>query len=196
MFLDRTKDKLRDWFRRNADTAKGRAWLFVFAFTEASFFLIPPDIFLIAILVVAPARWLFYSLFTTFASTLGGLFGYVIGFYLFDLIGQPIIDAYGLSGEMLKVGLWFEEYGALVVFISAFTPIPYKVFTIAAGFFSFSLIQFLLASLVGRGARYLLVGYIMRHYGERAGKLVYKYFNYIVLLLAVVVFALIIIYGV
>lgn len=94
---------------------------------------------------------------TTVASVAGGLFGYLIGKFLFGTVAGPIIEFYDAGSAFNRARTWFEIYGIWVVFIAGFTPIPYKIFTISAGLIGMSLVPFLLASLVGRGARFFLV---------------------------------------
>ena len=172
-----TKDRIRDWTSRHAGGFKAKVALVLVAFSEASFFLVPPDVVLIAILVIVPVRWLYYASLTTVASVLGGILGYVLGFFFFEAIGQWIITTYNLTEEMSQVGLLFSNNAFLAIFISAFTPIPYKVFTITAGFFRINFLIFLLASLFGRGLRFFLVGYLMNRFGPALGRTMYKYFN-------------------
>ena len=94
---------------------------------------------------------------TTVASVAGGLFGYLIGKFLFGTVAGPIIEFYDAGSAFNRARTWFEIYGIWVVFIAGFPPIPYKIFTISAGLIGMSLVPFLLASLVGRGARFFLV---------------------------------------
>lgn len=171
------KDRIRDWTSRNAGSFKAKVVLFLVSFSESSFFLVPPDVVLIAILVVLPARWFYYASLTTIASVLGGILGYVLGFFFFEVVGELIISTYGLEEEMTQVGLLFDQNAFLAIFISAFTPIPYKVFTIAAGFFQINFLVFVVASVFGRGLRFFIVGYLMSRFGPSVGRLMYKYFN-------------------
>lgn len=180
-----TKDRIRDWTSRHASGFKAKVVLALVAFSEASFFLVPPDVVLIAILVIVPARWFYYASLTTVASVLGGMFGYVLGFFFFEAIGQWIITTYHLAEEMSQVSLLFGNNAFLAIFISAFTPIPYKVFTITAGFFKINFLVFILASLLGRGLRFFFVGYLMNRFGPALGRTMYKYFNLFALGIAI-----------
>ncbi len=186
-----SRDYLHLWLKNQA-TRKEASWVLgVISFTESSFFLIPPDFFLISILLADNKRWWHYTLITIVGSVLGGIFGYLIGLLFFDTVGVWVIETYNLTTEVQLVGQKFNDNAMWAIFVSAFTPIPYKVFTISAGFFKVNLFIFVLMSSLGRGLRFLIIGYIMRLYGPMAGKLMYKYFNGISLFLALVILTLV-----
>lgn len=187
MSLFSTKDKLKEWFRKNAESKHAKWYLSLISFTESSFFPIPPDPFLIAVLMVKREKWLKYSALVAFFSVLGGVFGYLIGLLFFELIGQPLIDVYKLQDSFDKVTNLFRDNTFSTTFIAAFTPIPYKIFTIAAGFSKVNIIPFVLASILGRGIRFFIIGYIMKVFGEKIGKLVFKYFNLIGILSVILI---------
>jgi membrane protein YqaA with SNARE-associated domain len=105
------------------------------SFAESSFFPIPPDFFIFPLVVKKPERWLRISIIVTIFSVLGGVVGYFIGFYFYEFAGKPLVSFYGLQDEMNTVGGLFNKNAFLAIFTAAFTPIPYKVFTIAGGFF-------------------------------------------------------------
>ena len=190
-FLQKTRDSLLDWVDNKAQGKAAKVWLVVFSFTEASFFLIPPDVFLLAILINNGTRWIYYSLITTIASVAGGVFGYFLGFFFFDLIGQFIINAYNLQDYVIKVSEMFSQNAFWTIFISAFTPIPFKVFTLSAGFFKINFWVFLGASLIGRGMRFFVVGYIVKLFGKRMAQNAFKYFNWLLLACVLIVLLLI-----
>lgn len=190
--LNDYRDGLRDWVLRNSRGAKAKWTLFLVSFSESSFFLIPPDVVLLAILVTAPQRYLYYASLTTIASVLGGIFGYFIGFFFFETIGQWLIDLYYLEEQMVYVGELYSNNAFWAIFISAFTPIPYKVFTISAGFFRLDLIIFIIASILGRGLRFFMVGIFMNYFGPGVGRMLYRYFNYFALLFGILFIILII----
>ena len=103
-----------------------------------------------------------FAIITTFASIVGGIAGYFLGYLAFDVWLAPLIERWG-DGHKLDVAMdWFAQYGVWVVFIAGFSPIPYKVFTISAGVLNMAFFPFLLASAVGRGARFFLVAGLMR----------------------------------
>ncbi|MFH0846288.1 MAG: VTT domain-containing protein [Patescibacteria group bacterium] len=191
--LYKTKLKISDWSQNHSHGRNAKLWLAIFSFTEASFFVIPPDVFLLAILINNGSRWIYYSSITTIASVLGGMLGYTFGFFFFDFIGQFLINTYHLQSQMAMVSDLFIDNAFWAVFVSAFTPIPYKVFTISAGFFKINIITFFLASLIGRGLRFFIVGYIVKLFGKHMAHYAFKYFNYLTLLiLALILWFLII----
>ncbi len=177
--LYKTKTKIRDWSVEHVHGTRAKFWLALLSFSEASFFLIPPDVLLVAILAVNAQRWVLYASLTAIFSILGGIFGYFIGITFFDLIGQHLIDLYHLNDEMLVVAEKFNENAFLTILISAFTPIPFKLFTISAGFFKINFLHFLGASLLGRGARFFMVGFAMKKYGKKMTNYIFKYFDFI-----------------
>jgi len=184
--MTKLKIKLRDWMVRNADSPHAKWWLLFISFAEASFFPIPPDFLLIAILGSRQKhRWAYYSFIVTVGSVLGGMFGFVIGFLLFDSIGQFIISVYSLEHYMEVVQDLFAENAFWAIFIAGFTPIPYKIFTISAGFFGVNFLIFIIASAVSRLLRFFAVGYIIKVFGDDMSKFAFKYFNILTLLFAI-----------
>ena len=191
-FLNQTKDKWRDFVVHHSSKDNASWWLALISFAESSFFPIPPDLFLSAILVANKGeRWFRLALITTIASVLGGLFGYLIGYFFFSLIGAPLISFYHAQEAFNHVGQLFSDNAFLAIFLAGFTPIPYKVFTIAAGFFSINLLVFVIASVVGRGMRFFIVAYLFKVFGELIGKLVYRYFNIAAIIFAVLLVILV-----
>lgn len=141
-------------------------YLGVLSFAESSFFPIPPDVMLAPMALAQPRRAWSFALLTTLTSVLGGLFGYLIGLFLFELIA-PWLHQVGYWDSYLQARTWFDEWGFWAIFIAGFSPIPYKVFTIAAGAITMALPPFILASIIGRGARFFLVAAFMRWGGAR-----------------------------
>jgi len=191
--LHKVKVRLREWATRHADGPHAKGWLMVLSFAEASFFPIPPDIFLAAVITAQKdKKWLYYSVITTLASVAGGAFGYFIGIWFFDSIGQFLISFYGLEDSIYKVKDFFVDNAFWAIFISGFSPIPYKVFTISAGFFNINFIIFITASAISRLLRFLPVGYIVNVFGEEIGKFVFRYFNVLTVLIAISIVLLIV----
>lgn len=166
-----------DWVLGWADSPYGSTALFILAFVEASFFLIPPDVLLIALCVGRPRRSLFFAGLCTGGSVLGGIFGYMIGFQLFELIGQPIIEFYDAGEAFRRVGDLYAANLVVALGTAGFTPIPYKVFTIAAGAFAVPFMPFVLISAVSRGARFFLVAGLIRIWGPQIRGFIDRYFN-------------------
>ncbi len=137
------------------------------SFAESSFFPIPPDVMLAPMCLAQPQKAWRFATITTLTSVLGGIMGYFIGAYGFTLI-EPWLQGQDRYWAAYQQAIeFFNQWGVLAVFIAGFSPIPYKVFTIAAGVLSMALLPFTLASLVGRGARFFLVAGLMRWGGER-----------------------------
>ncbi len=185
--LDKWKGRAKEWVMEKVESAYVKWWLAGIAFAEAAFFVLPVEPFLIAFLIAKPRGWLFYSLWTAMASVLGGIAGYFIGWGAFDVLGRPLIEFYSLESEMEVARQMFADNAFWAVFVSAFTPIPYKVFTIGAGFFGINWFVFLGASVLGRVIRFLIIGYVLKLYGWLAGRLIYRYFNYLTLVAGLVV---------
>jgi membrane protein YqaA with SNARE-associated domain len=120
------------------------------SFAESSFFPIPPDVMLAPMSLSQPDKAFRFALLTTIASVLGGMFGYAIGYFMFDSI-EPWLKTSSYWDNYLLAKSWFEEYGFWAVFVAGFSPIPYKVFTIAAGALHMVFPPFVLASIIGRG---------------------------------------------
>jgi membrane protein YqaA with SNARE-associated domain len=144
------------------------------SFAESSFFPIPPDVMLAPMSLAAPKRAWHYAALTTLASVLGGLLGYFIGLFAFDLI-EPYLHDWGYWPAYIKAQGWFDAWGFWAVFLAGFSPIPYKIFTITAGVISMALLPFLLASAIGRGARFFMVAGLMAWGGERMEKALHRY---------------------
>lgn len=191
--LSEVREWLKSWTLAHAGSLKAKWLLATVSFSEASFFLVPPDVVLIAILIVLPMRWVYYAGLTTITSVLGGVFGYVVGYFFFATIGNWIIGLYGLHDEFLYVETLFADHAFWSIFISAFTPIPFKVFTLSAGFFQINFGVFVLASLFGRAMRFFVVAYIIHRFGASVGRAIYRYFN-LAALIGVGVLVLLILY--
>jgi len=185
---------LYDWVLGWGESPHARTALFFLSMAEASFFPIPPDALLIALCMGAHKKWLRFALVCSIGSVIGGVLGYLIGQFAFDLIGQKLLAlSASLSGVEPDVLLeqaqyWFNEkelfgmkVGAWAVGIAGFTPIPYKVFTIAAGFFKMAFLPFLIASAISRSLRFFVVagiiGTLYKKYGDRIKLFIDKYFN-------------------
>jgi membrane protein YqaA with SNARE-associated domain len=167
-------------------------YLVALSFAESSFFPIPPDVMLGPMSMAAPSRAWWFATLTTVASVIGGLAGYLIGVFAFEAIEPWLRDSHYWSAY-LRSKEWFVEWGFWAVFLAGFSPIPYKVFTITAGVIGMSLGPFVLASVVGRGARFFLVAALMAWGGERMESLLREYIDrvgWLVVLVAVVVFFL------
>ncbi len=162
------------------------------SFAESSFFPIPPDVMLAPMSLANPGKAWSYATTTTVASVLGGVAGYLIGLFAFEVI-EPWLHKAGYWPAFLKAQEWFKSYGIWAIFIAGFSPIPYKIFTISAGVISMSFLPFILASFVGRGLRFFLVAGLIVIGGEKMEKTLRKYIDWIgwsVLVLGVILYLL------
>jgi membrane protein YqaA with SNARE-associated domain len=176
--------KLTAWMRRLYDWVLGwadhrySAWaLFAIAFAESSFFPIPPDLLLVALAVAVPARAFRYAAICTLGSVVGGVFGYLIGYQFFDLIGEPIVRFYAVEDQYARLEQLYRTYDAFFVAVAGVTPIPYKVATITAGFFNVDITRFILASALSRSVRFFGIGLLIRTFGPTIREFIEKYFE-------------------
>lgn len=144
------------------------------SFAESSFFPIPPDVMLAPMSLANPSRAAWFALITTVTSVAGGVLGYAIGVFAFDLVA-PLLAEGRYHEAYLQAQAWFARWGFWAVLLAGFSPIPYKVFTIAAGVASMALLPFVLASLLGRGARFFLVAMLMALGGARMEAMLHRY---------------------
>ncbi|MBU1665149.1 MAG: DedA family protein [Gammaproteobacteria bacterium] len=144
------------------------------SFAESSFFPVPPDVMLAPMSLANPRLAWRFALLTTLASVAGGLFGYAIGYFAFDSIEPWLRESQYWAAYQTAV-VWFEKWGFWAIFVAGFSPIPYKVFTIAAGALSMALLPFTVASIIGRGARFFLVAGLMAWGGARMEALLHRY---------------------
>lgn len=136
------------------------------SFAESTFFPVPPDVMLIPMTLARPHRGMRLAALCTAASVIGGLFGWLIGYFAFDLI-EPWLRSTGHFDTYLQARAYFVQYGFWVILLAGFSPIPYKIFTISAGVMAMPLLPFLLGSVIGRGGRFFLVAGLIVLGGER-----------------------------
>ncbi len=177
--------RIYDWILHWADTPHGAIALFLLALAESSFFPIPPDVLLIALVLGARSRWLRLALICTAGSVVGGLIGYAIGLTAMDAIGMRLIRFYEAEVAYEKVRELYTRYDFWIVFVAAFTPIPYKVFTITSGAMEMDLLGFSVVSTLGRGLRFFMVAVLLYIFGPPMKRFIDRYFD--VLSLAFVV---------
>jgi len=154
----------------------------------------PPDVMLAPMALAQPRLALRFAALTLACSVLGGLAGYLIGAFLFDL-AEPLIVDWGYQSRFETVMTWFDEWGFWAVLVAGFSPVPYKIFTIAAGVLNLALLPFVLASIIGRGARFFLVAWCLAKFGPTIESRLMRYIEIIgwvvvaALLLAIAVYA-------
>jgi len=176
--------RLKAWVEAFAEKPYALTALFVLAFVEASFFPVPPDVLLIALAVSQPKRSFRYATICTIGSVMGAFLGYYIGYAFFETMAKPILNFYHAMGSFQVVLDKYRENAFTAIVIAGFTPIPYKVFTIAAGFDrTVSLATLALASLVGRSGRFFLVAWLISMFGPTVKTYIDRYFDLLSLVL-------------
>lgn len=168
--------------------------LAIISFTESSIFPIPPDFLLLPMTLAKPLKWLRLALITTIFSVLGGILGYFIGLFLWDVVGEKIINIYNLETNFNYFKDEYNSHGAIIVFLAGFTPIPYKLITIASGGMKLNLLTFILASLISRGLRFFIIAGIIRIFGVTAKKYIEKYFNLLTILFGIIIIVVVVIW--
>ncbi|HXE01873.1 MAG TPA: YqaA family protein [Hyphomicrobium sp.] len=158
--------RIYDWTMRMAADKRAPWALAAVSFIESSFFPIPPDVMLVPMVLSRREKAWWYATIATVASVIGGLFGYAIGYYLYDAVGLPILKFYGREHALDSFMTFVHEYGVPAVIIKGMTPIPYKVVTIAAGVGQMNLLAFIGASIVARAMRFYLVAGLLYFFGE------------------------------
>jgi membrane protein YqaA with SNARE-associated domain len=158
--------RIYDWTLHLAES-RHALWALAFvAFVESSIFPIPPDIIMIPLIIARPNRAFTIATVALVASVLGGMLGYLIGWGLFESVGQPVLEFYGKADAMEAFNAKFNEYGAWAVLIAGVTPFPYKVITILSGVTQLNFTVFMLASVVARGLRFFIVAALLWKFGE------------------------------
>lgn len=153
---------LYEWTLKWAEHKLAPKILAALSFAESVFFPIPPDVLLAPMVLAKPEKAWCYASITTIASIVGGMLGYALGYYMFEPWIVPALESLGYTERFEKVTTWFDEWGVWVVFIAGFSPIPYKLFTVSAGFLQMLFVPFLFASAIGRGMRFFLVAGLIR----------------------------------
>ncbi|HED37876.1 MAG TPA: DedA family protein [Ignavibacteria bacterium] len=178
--------QLYDWVLHWAETPYGGIALFILAFAESSFFPIPPDALLIALVLGVTSKAFKYATICTLGSITGALLGYSIGHFLwwtpsgeFTSIANFFFSHFPsfTHATFYKIQNLYEQYNFWIIFTAGFTPLPYKVFTISAGAFSVNLPMFIIASIFSRGGRFFLVSALIWKFGPQIKTFIDKYFN-------------------
>lgn len=180
--------KLYDWVLHWAETPYGAIALFILAFAESSFFPIPPDALLIALVLGARSKAFKFASTCTIASVTGALTGYAIGHFLWwsspnEFSGIAIFFFNNIPSftqqSFFEIQKMYSQYDFWIVFTAGFTPIPYKLITISSGAFNISLPMFVIASVISRGARFFLVAFLIWKFGPQIKTFIDKYFNWL-----------------
>jgi membrane protein YqaA with SNARE-associated domain len=166
-----------DWTVHWAKTRYAYYALFIIAFVESSFFPIPPDVLLIAIVISDTRKWWKVAFVCTLGSICGAYLGYFIGWGVYEMVGKAIVQTYHLESIVELLRVKYSESAFLTIFTAAFTPIPYKAITITAGLFRIPLLTLTVASIVGRAGRFFLVAGALRCFGKKIADSIEKYFD-------------------
>ncbi|MCJ8268902.1 MAG: DedA family protein, partial [Psychrosphaera sp.] len=141
-------------------------YLSILSFAESVFFFIPPDVMLAPMALSKPEKAWRFAFYTSVASVLGGMVGYLLGSLLFEPVVQPLLVSMGYEHKFATISEWFEEWGIWVVFLAGFSPIPYKLFTITAGVLQMAFLPFVIGSAISRSLRFYLVAGLMKWGGK------------------------------
>lgn len=157
--------KLYDWTLQLAAHRHALRWLALISFAESSFFPIPPDVMVVPMILARREQAWQIATICTVSSVLGGIFGYAIGYFLYDSVGQALIHLYGMEHGIEDFRRWFAEYGAAIILLKGLTPIPFKLVTIASGFAAFNFPLFVLCAAITRGVRFFLLAALLKRFG-------------------------------
>lgn len=170
---------LYNWILRWAEHKFAPRILALLAFSESIFFPVPPDVLLAPMVLSKPAKaWKLASI-STIASLLGGIVGYWLGYLMFEPWVQPLITEFGYQSKFDKIMDWFSEWGLMIVFVAGFSPIPYKLFTVSAGFLQLAFFPFVIASILSRGLRFFLVAGLIKYFGKAAESKLKRWIDFI-----------------
>ncbi len=172
--------RLYDWTMDFAANRNAMWALFIISFVESSIFPIPPDILLIPMILANREKAWKIAGVCTVASVLGGIAGYGIGYFLYESVGQPILEMYGKADKFAEFQGMYNEWGAWVVGMAGLTPFPYKVITIASGVTKLDIVTFIIASVLSRGVRFYLEAWLLWYFGEPIRDFVERYLGWLV----------------
>ena len=173
-----------DYIIKLAEKKNVTRYLYGLSFIESFIFPIPPDVLLAPIALTRKYNWILIAFNTTLFSVLGGLVGYVIGSYLHDL---SILNSFIHKNTFFEVKNLFNQHGFIIIILAGFTPLPFKAFTITAGYMSIQLIPFIIASFIGRAIRFFIVAVIFHYFGKSLANKLKKYFEYIGILITIMI---------
>ena len=192
VILENRTKSLRKLYNKVLSAAAHRHakwWLALVSFIESSIFIIPPDVMIIPMVLADRAKWWRIALTATIASVVGGIGGYLIGIFLFDSLGQSLLEFYSNGDKFRQYIKIYEEWGGWAVFGAGLTPFPYKVITVASGVAKLDLTLFIFTSLIARGLRFFCLAGLLFYFGESIKKTIEKYFGPITILFLVLIFA-------
>lgn len=156
---------LYHWTLRLSSHRHAVRYMAAVSFAESSFFPIPPDVMLVPMMLARREEAYRIATVCTIASVIGGILGYFIGYFLYDSVGLWLINLYGAHDGLAEMARWYADWGAAVILVKGFTPIPFKIVTIASGFFQYNFPLFVLLAAITRGGRFFLIAWALRRYG-------------------------------
>ena len=186
---DGPSKRLYRWTMGLAETRYAPLALGVIAFTESSFFPVPPDVILVPMSLARPHRAWLYALICTLGSVAGALLGYAIGALLYGTVGKWLIHLYGYDAKIADLRGFFHHWGWAFILMKGLTPIPFKLVTIFCGLVGYSLPLFVLLCAITRGLRFFVLAVLLTLFGERIKSLLERFFGAFVLMLALTVVA-------
>lgn len=174
--------KIYDWTLKKSSHPKASWFLSIVSFAESSVFPIPPDIILIPMIIANKFKAWFYASICTISSVLGGIVGYMIGYFFYNSLGIIIVEYYSFSDQFSNFETYYNNLGFWIVLGAGFTPFPFKIITIASGVFGLNIIAFILVSFIARGLRFFILAALLRIFGNFINKFIDKYFNILAIL--------------
>jgi membrane protein YqaA with SNARE-associated domain len=170
---------LYDWTLKLAGHRHADRYMAAVSFAESSFFPIPPDVMLVPMILARREQAYQIAAICTISSVLGAMLGYGIGYFLYESVGKWLLDLYHLEGKIAGLKALYDQYGAAVILIKGLTPIPFKLVTIASGIFTFNFPLFVILASITRGARFFLVAYLLKRFGEPVQRVIEERMNLI-----------------
>lgn len=189
--LQLARTRCWSWFSARAHGKHALFWLIVLSILEPFISFIVPETLLVPILLAGSKRWKFYAFVSSAACAVGSVIGYFVGAYFFELVGRRLIELYGLQEHFVRAQMVMEEHLFAAMFTASFTPLPDKVFVLAAGFFGASFLPYLLGFIVGRSLRIYLIAFLVHRFGAHVIRLLERYFLGATLLLTLMLAILI-----
>jgi membrane protein YqaA with SNARE-associated domain len=166
-----------DWVLRMAHHRHALRSLAVVSFAESSFFPIPPDVMVVPMVLARRDQAYLIATVCTIASVLGGIFGYAIGYYLMESVGQWLVQLYHMETKIEALRHGYDQYGAAIILLKGLTPIPFKLVTIASGLFHFNFPLFVILATITRAARFFIIAALLKRFGEPMQAFIEKRLN-------------------
>ena len=167
-----------DWVLRMAHHRHAMRSLAAVSFAESSFFPIPPDVMMVPMVLARREQAFRIAFVCTIASVIGGMFGYAIGYFLLESVGQWLINLYHMQDKVGQFQAMYGQYGAAIILLKGLTPIPFKLVTIASGIAKFNFPLFVILATITRAARFFIIAALLKRFGEPVQAFIEKRLNY------------------